>query len=77
MKCSKKPNIIFFLVDDLGFGDVFNSTLPTPNIDNLGKNGKILNQLYVSAPVCTPSRASILTGRVPSRTGMTSDLGLY
>ena len=63
------PNIIYILVDDVGWADfsynvegVINSTIPTPNIDRLAKEGIRLKRHYVQ-PTCTPSRASLLTGR--------------
>lgn len=74
---AKKPNIIFILTDDLGYGDVGvffqnqrakqnNKALPfalTPSLDQMAANGAILTQSYCAAPVCAPSRASILLGQ--------------
>ena len=59
----EKPNIIIILTDDLGWGDVsyHDGTIPTPNIDNLAADGLEMNRFY-SAPTCSPTRASMLTG---------------
>jgi arylsulfatase A len=67
------PNIIVILVDDLGFGDwgIYDSDLiQTPNIDRMAAEGVVLTNFYACAPVCTPSRAALLTGRYPIRTHM-------
>ena len=67
-----KPNIVFILADDLGWNDVSfhgNSQIPTPNIDSIGANGAYLNNYYVQ-PVCSPTRATLLTGRSVIRTGV-------
>ena len=69
----KPPNIILVMADDLGFGDVgaYGATLiNTPNIDALASEGVRLTQFYTSGNVCTPSRAGLLTGRYPIRTGL-------
>lgn len=65
------PNVIFILTDDLGWGDVgyHGSEIKTPNIDQLATSGVRLNQFYVQ-PVCTPTRAALLTGRYPIRHGL-------
>jgi len=62
---AKKPNIIFILADDLGYGDLgsYGQTLvKTPNLDRLAAEGTRFTQVYASAPVCAPSRASFITG---------------
>jgi arylsulfatase B len=70
-QAQKKPNIIIILADDLGWGDVgyHGSTIKTPNIDRLSKEGVILNRYYV-APICSPTRAGLMTGRYPNRHGI-------
>ena len=62
---AQKPNIVFLLADDLGYGDLGcngHPTLRTPNLDRMAAEGMKLTQFYSAAPVCTPSRAVILTG---------------
>lgn len=63
-----KPNIILINIDDLGYGDIgpFGSKTPTPNLDRMAKEGRKLTSHY-SAPVCSPSRASMMTGCYPKR----------
>ena len=67
------PNIIVILADDLGYGDIgsFGSeTIDTPRIDEMAEQGLKLPQFYAAAPVCTPSRAGLLTGRYSARMGI-------
>ena len=67
------PNIIVILADDLGLGDVGaygNRTIRTPNIDRIGREGARLDNFFASANVCTPSRAGLMTGQYPVRSGM-------
>ena len=69
----KPPNIIVILADDLGYGDLQGygaSLINTPNIDKLAAEGVSLTQHYSSGNVCTPSRAGLLTGNYPIRTGL-------
>lgn len=70
------PNILFILVDDLGYGDVacYNpeSRIPTPNIDQMAAEGVMFTDAHSPSTVCTPTRYSILTGRMAFRTGMRS-----
>ncbi len=70
-KSTDKPNIVFILADDLGFNDVgyHGSKIKTPNIDKLASEGVRLEQFYVQ-PVCSPTRASLMTGRYPMRYGL-------
>ena len=68
------PNIVVFLVDDFGARDVgcFGSTFyETPRIDRLAKEGMRFTAAYASCPVCSPTRASMMTGKYPQRTGVT------
>ena len=74
---SARPNIIVILADDLGYGDlgVYGGTaIRTPHIDRLAREGLRFTQAYSSAPLCSPSRAGLLTGRYPLRTGITTAL---
>ena len=67
------PNFVVIFVDDLGYADIgpFGSTLHrTPNLDRMASEGRKLTSFYVTAPVCTPSRASLLTGSYPRRVGL-------
>jgi arylsulfatase A-like enzyme len=69
----KKPNIVIFFTDDQGIGDIsaFESEdFQTPNMDRLAQSGVRFTNWYSSSPVCSPSRASLLTGRYPQRTGV-------
>ena len=72
-----KPNIVLILADDLGYGDLSCQGHPdykTPHIDRLAGEGIRLTQFTVSAPLCSPSRAAILTGKFPARFGIISAL---
>lgn len=71
-KNPNRPNIVFILVDDLGWADLAtygNSIHETPNIDRLAANGMTFTDAYASAPICSASRASLLTGKSPARLG--------
>ncbi|GJL93726.1 MAG: arylsulfatase [Hyphococcus sp.] len=68
-----KPNIIIILADDMGYGDLGvngASRIKTPNIDAIARDGVNFTQFYASANICTPSRAGLMTGRYPIRTGL-------
>ena len=70
-----QPNILLIYVDDLGYGDLGSYGHPvirTPNIDKLADDGLRLTSYYAPSALCSPSRAGLLTGRHPYRTGITS-----
>jgi arylsulfatase A len=69
-----KPNILILLADDMGYRDIgpYRGVSRTPNLDNLAGNGIIFSDFYAAAPNCSPSRAALLTGRAPTRTGLYS-----
>ena len=72
------PNVVILFADDLGYGDVGafgNPTIHTPNLDRMAHEGQRWTSFYVAAPVCTPSRAGIMTGRLPVRMGMVGPPG--
>lgn len=76
IQAQSKPNIIYIMVDDMGYGDLSsygNKTIATPNIDKMAAYGVKFMQAYASAPVCTPSRTAFITGRYPAKT----KVGLY
>lgn len=67
------PNIVLFLADDLGYGDLGcygNTIIQTPNLDAFAKQGTRLTQCYSASAVCSPSRSALLTGRTPYRNGV-------
>ena len=65
------PNVLMIVIDDIGFGHLgcYGSRIDTPNIDKLAASGVRLEQFYVM-PLCTPTRAALLTGRYPLRYGL-------
>lgn len=71
---SNRPNFVFLLVDDMGWGDLscYGDTFhETPHIDKLAREGMKFTSAYAGAPVCSPSRASIMTGQAPARLHLT------
>ena len=80
-----RPNLVLFLVDDLGWQDVsvpfhsvrtpFNDRYHTPNLERLAASGMRFSDAYAACPVCSPTRASILTGKYPARLGLTQWIG--
>ncbi|HQA00838.1 MAG TPA: sulfatase-like hydrolase/transferase, partial [Phycisphaerae bacterium] len=68
-----RPNILVILCDDLGYGDLAcygHPVIRTPHLDRLAAQGMRLTSCYSAAPVCSPSRAGLLTGRNPNRFGV-------
>ncbi len=68
-----QPNIVVIYCDDLGYGDLAcfgNQVIRTPNIDRLASDGMKFTEFYSASPVCSPSRAALLTGRIPQRMGI-------
>ncbi|WP_124981037.1 sulfatase [Nonlabens xiamenensis] len=72
----KQPNVVFILADDLGWSDVTlygkTSFYETPNLERLAARGITYTKAYAASPLCSPTRASILTGQTPARTGITA-----
>ena len=76
-QASSPPNLIIIFADDLGYGDLASyghPTIRTPNLDRMAEEGMRFTQFYAAASVCTPSRAGLLTGRYPIRTGLVEGL---
>lgn len=70
---NKKPNVIIIMTDDQGYGDLScmgSDFVKTPNIDRLAESGVRFTSMYSASPVCSPSRASLLTGRYPANAGV-------
>ena len=69
---TRPPNVIFIYADDLGYGDLgcYGSTIRTPNLDRMAAEGARFTQFYSANPVCSPSRAALMTGRYPTRVGV-------
>jgi len=72
----RQPNIVFILLDDFGYNDlsafgggVAGGRVPTPNLDKLAREGAVFSQAYAGTGTCAPSRAMLMTGRYPTRTG--------
>ena len=74
----EQPNIVLFLVDDLGWTDLssYGSNLyQTPNVDNLAAEGVSFTNAYSACTVCSPTRAAIMTGKYPARINLTDYIG--
>ncbi len=70
---SEKPNIIFILADDLGYGDLggyFGGEAHTPHINQLAREGMLFTDFHSNGPMCSPTRAALMTGRYPHRLGI-------
>ena len=69
---ARTPNIVFILCDDLGYGDLgcYGSKIHTPNLDRMAAEGVRFTNFCSADPVCSPSRAALLTGRYPTRVGV-------
>ena len=69
---ARPPNVVLIYCDDLGYGDLgcYGSSIRTPNIDALAREGIRFTHFYSANPVCSPSRAALLTGRYPTRVGV-------
>lgn len=73
----KNPNFVFILVDDLGWSDLSyngSKSYESPNVDRLSQQGMTFNNFYSAGPVCSPTRASIMSGKYPVRTGISTYL---
>ena len=75
----RRPNVVLIVSDDLGYMDIGANNprtfYETPNIDRLAREGMRFTQGYANCPVCSPTRASIMTGKYPQRTGITDFIG--
>jgi arylsulfatase A-like enzyme len=71
-QAERQPNILFVLIDDMGFGDLStmgDRKVETPNLDRLARDGVLMTKFYDAAPICSASRAGFLTGRFPAEVG--------
>jgi arylsulfatase A-like enzyme len=74
----ERPNVVFILIDDMGWADLgcYGSTFyETPNLDRLAADGVLFTDAYAASPVCSPTRASLMTGKYPATVGVTQYLG--
>src|SRR5580692_972621 len=76
-KRKRPPNVVFMICDDLGYGDLgcYGSNLPTPNLDGMAAEGLRCTHFNASHPVCSASRAGLLTGRYGHRSNTTGAFG--
>ncbi|MEJ6951434.1 sulfatase [Natronospora cellulosivora (SeqCode)] len=77
---TKKTNIIFILIDDMGWKDLScygSDFYETPNIDRLAKEGMLFTDAYAACPVCSPTRASVMSGKYPANVGVTDWIGAH
>src|SRR5947209_18703426 len=73
-RVSRRPNVLFILIDDMGWRDLSatgSTFYETPNVDRLAAQGMRFTQAYAACPVCSPSRASLLTGHYPATLNIT------
>jgi arylsulfatase A-like enzyme len=79
-QAQSQPNIVILFADDLGYGDIGpfgHPTIDTPHLNRMAREGMTLTQFYAAASVCTPSRAALLTGRLPVRSGLAGDRRVF
>lgn len=72
-QAARKPNVVLIMMDDLGYGDLGGYGAPdvrTPNVDRLAREGVRLTDAYANGPVCTPTRAALISGRYQQRVGL-------
>src|SRR5688500_19278167 len=73
-----RPNVVLIITDDVGYGDIGSYGAPdikTPNIDSLARDGTRLTDFYANAPLCTPTRAGLISGRYQQRVRLEAALG--
>jgi N-sulfoglucosamine sulfohydrolase len=76
---SGKPNILWIYIEDMNpwFGCYGDKTVPTPNMDKLARDGVLFERCYAPVPVCSPTRSSLITGRMPTTIGVHNHDGAY
>ncbi|MDR1491509.1 MAG: sulfatase [Planctomycetaceae bacterium] len=77
LHAAELPNVVIVFIDDMGYGDIgpFGSTIPTPNLDRMASEGRRFTNFIVSSPVCSASRAALMTGSYHRRVGISGALG--